>query len=229
MSAGGIPPRAGRGWRHPGVPVAVGVLAAAAAGWTAAAVAGAPALPALTAPPPLAGRATATTADAAGGVTLTDSAGDRFTVTATAVQQLPVVTVHGALWSAAPGQAFLQAQIQVTNPTTRPEALASFDDPSSGLAPALDFVTNPSDATRVGDRADCGADPAYPSTLCPVSFPQRLTVDDDSADTAGATVVLPPGATARLSCSYGPVPAGVAAASFSVWFAGPPLAVDLTP
>ncbi|MDE3087151.1 MAG: hypothetical protein KGJ77_10355 [Acidobacteriota bacterium] len=179
--------------------------------------------PARSSPP-----ATSAAASAPGGLPVTDGAGNRFTVTATPVRPLPVVTVHGALWSAAPGRAFLEGQIQVANPTSGPEPLGAFDDPSSGLAPAVDLTTDPADATRVGDGADCGADPAYPAALCPVSFPERLTVDDDSADTGGASVVLAPGATARLTYSYGPVPAGVAGAPFAVWFAGSP-AVDVTP
>jgi hypothetical protein len=165
----------------------------------------------------------------AAAVTVTDAAGSRFTVTATAVHELPVVTVHGALWSAAPGQGFLEAQLQVANPTSAPESLGAFDDPSSGLAPAVDFVTDASDATQAGDGGDCGADPAYPSTLCPVSFPQRLTVDADSADTGGPSVVLAPGATAQLTYSYGPVPTAVGAAPFTVWFAGSPRPADLAP
>ena len=168
-------------------------------------------------------------ATAVGAVAVTDAAGDRFTVTATAARQLPVVTVHGALESAAPGHDFLEAELQVTNPTAAPEPLGPFDEPTTGLAAGVDFVMGSADAARLGYGADCGADPAYPATACPISFPQRLTVDADSADTGGPEVVLAPGATATITCSYGPLPAAVAASTIAVWFAGVPAPVDLTP
>ena len=212
-----------RRWRRVGVAVVVGLLPAAAACSSAPRGPGA----ARTGTPDAADQPAAATAS--GGLSVTDAAGNRFTVAAAAVRPLPVVTVHGALWSAAPGQSFVEAAVQVTNPTAAPEPLAAFDDPTSGLAPAVDFATDPADAARVGDGADCGADPAYPATVCPVSFPERLTVDDDSADTGGGSAVLAPGATARLTYSYGPVPAAVAAVPFAVWFAGSPGPVDFTP
>ena len=202
-----------------GLAVAIGVLSAT----TACGATG------TTGAPPPGGTPRAASATAAAGVAVTDSAGARFTVTAKGVHEIPVVTVHGALWSAAPGQTFLQAQLQVVNPTSAPEALAAFDDPSSGLAPAVDFVTDPAHATGAGDGDQCGADPSYPATLCPISFPQRLTVDDDSADAGGSAVVLAPGATAQLTYSYGPVPSDVAAAPYTIWFAGGPPPVELTP
>lgn len=214
-----------RRWRRLGVVVAVGLLPAAAGCANTAVVAGTGA--ARTGTPGAADQPAAATAS--GGLSVTDAAGNRFTVTASAPRPLPVVTVHGALWSAAPGQSFVEAAVQVTNPTSAPEPLAAFDDPTSGLAPGVDVATDPAHAVRVGDGADCGADPAYPATVCPVSFPERLTVDDDSADTGGTSVILAPGATARLTYSYGPVPAAVAAAPFAVWFAGSPGPVDLTP
>ena len=228
MTARTDPAAVVRGWRRVGVAVAVGLLPAAA-GCSGAAVGAGPAAARTGNPEGAAGQPAAATATASGGLSVTDAAGNRFTVTAAAVRPLPVVTVHGALWSAAPGQAFVEAAVQVTNPTSAPEPLAAFDDPASGLAPAVDFTTDPADAARVGDGADCGADPAYPATVCPVSFPERLTVDDDSADTGGASVVLAPGVTARLTYSYGPVPAAVSAAPLAVWFAGSPGPVDLTP
>ena len=168
-------------------------------------------------------------ATAAGARAVTDTAGDRFVVTSTAARQLPVVTVHGALESAAPGHDFLEAELQVTNPTAAPEPIGPFDDPTTGLAGGVDFVMGGADAARLGYGADCGADPAYPATACPISFPQRLTVDADSADTGGPAVVLAPGATAMITCSYGPLPAAVAASAIAVWFAGAPAPVDLTP
>ena len=88
-----------------------------------------------------------------------------------------------------------------------------------------------SNAAALGYSADCGIDPAYPPSLCPISYGQGLTVDADSADhdNRGAVMLLP-GSTAQITLSYGPVLDSVTPTMVSVYFDGGTSAPsDLTP
>jgi hypothetical protein len=154
-------------------------------------------------------------------VAVSDRSGSTFEVSATPVAAPLAVSVNSFLWSAAPGQAFLIDALSVKNPTAAAETLSDFDDLTSGLAPDVMFVMNASNAAALGYSADCGIDPAYPSTLCTISFGQGLTVDVDSADHENRTaVMLPAGSTAQITLSYGPVLDNVAPAMVSVYFDG---------
>ena len=129
-----------------------------------------------------------------------------FAVTASPVSSSVVVTAGSLLWSASPGQAFLVDTFTVQNSTSSPENLDGFDDPTSGLARNVDFAMSAADAATFGFASDCGADPGYPASLCPVSFAEGLVVDSNSAAHPGAaSATLAPGASARIGVSYGPV------------------------
>ena len=86
-------------------------------------------------------------------------------------------------------------------------------------------------AAAVGYSSDCGVEPRYSPSLCPISLGQGLTVDSDSADHDDRSVVpLPPGASTQITLSYGPVLAGFEPTLVAVYFdngQSPP--VDLTP
>ena len=149
-----------------------------------------------------------------------------FVVTASAVSSSIVVTANSMVWSASPGQAFLVDNLTVQNPTSSPENLGAFDDPTSGLATDVDFAMSAADATTFGFASDCAADAGYPPDLCPISFAQGLTVDSNSAAQQGTpSETLAPGASARISVSYGPVsikiPAGRVAVDFHTGAAAP--------
>jgi hypothetical protein len=139
--------------------------------------------------------------------------------------------VNSFVWSAAPGQTFLVDMLTVKNPTTTIETLSDFDDLTSGLAPDVAFVMDASDAAPLGYSSDCGIDPAFPPPLCTISFGQGLTVDVDSADHDNrSAVMLPPGSTAQITLSYGPVLTSVAPTMVSVYFdGGVSMPTDLTP
>ena len=147
------------------------------------------------------------------------------------VEATPVINVNSFVWSAAPGQYFLVDTLTVKNPTAAVETLSDFDDLTSGLADDVTFVMNASNAAPLGYSSDCGIDTAYPPPLCPISFGQGLTVDNDSADHDNrSAVVLSPGSSAQLTLSYGPVLTNVTSTMVSVYFdGGVPPPTDLTP
>ena len=164
-------------------------------------------------------------------VAVSDVGGSRFEVSASPVVASIVVAVNSFQWSAAPGQEFLVDNLTVKNPTAGVETLSDFDDLTSGLADDVAFVMSAADARPLGYSSDCGIDPAYPSSLCTISFGQGLTVESDSIDQANRSAVeLPPGSTAQIAVSYGPVSDSVMAAKVSVYFdGGVPVPADLTP
>jgi hypothetical protein len=163
-----------------------------------------------------------TASTVAQGQVVTDAGGARFVVEATPVMSAPYIVANSFLWSAAPGQDFLRATVTVTNPSaSEAESLSDFDDLASGLATDVDFVMSSSDATTSGYVLDCGVDPAYPTSLCPISFGQGVTVDSDSANPDDRSVVtLGPGASAQIIVSYGPILASVQPATVDVYFDG---------
>ncbi len=142
------------------------------------------------------------------------------------------VDANTFLWSSAPGQEFLTATLTVTNASSANiENLSDFDDLTSGLARDVDFVVSATDAATIGYSSDCGVDPGYPSSLCPISFGQGLTVDSDSANHADRSEVpLPAGAGTQIVLSYGPVLASLRPSMVAVYFdTGESQPVDLTP
>ena len=165
-----------------------------------------------------------------GSVAVGDAAGDHFLVKAAAMSVSEAVNVDGFLWSAAPGQYFLVDQMTVANPTAAPEPLTGFDDVDTGLADAVAFVLPAQAAAAVQDSADCGVDPAFAPTLCPLSYGQGVTVDSDSVDHDGHHLLtLAPGSSARITDSYGPVLQTVTASSVTPYFTGGASPVDLAP
>jgi hypothetical protein len=144
----------------------------------------------------------------------------------------PYVVVDTFLWSAAPAHEFLQETLTVTNPPGGAvQDLSDFDDLSSGLSKDVDFVMSAANAAISGYSSDCGADPAYPPSLCPISLGQGLTVDTDSANHEDRSVVpLSPGSSAQITLSYGPIMASVKPTMVAVYFdGGKSMPVDLTP
>lgn len=164
-------------------------------------------------------------------VVVSDSGGSTFEVSASPVEAAIVVNVNSFLWSAAPGQTFLVDTLAVKNATAGIESLSDFDDLTSGLAKDVSFVMSANSAAPLGYSSDCGIDPAYPPPQCTISFGQGLTVDNDSADHDNrSAVMLPPGSTAQITLSYGPVLASVAPTKVSVYFdGGVSVPTDLTP
>jgi hypothetical protein len=164
-------------------------------------------------------------------VAVSDGTGARFVVQAAPMVLPPYATVDTFMWSAAPGQDFLVDTLTVTNPPGQTaESLTDFDDLESGLADDVQFVMSAANAAQLGYSSDCGVDPTFPSSLCPISFGQGLTVDGDSANHDDRSVVsLAPGAKTQITLSYGPVLDDVAPNLVSVYFddgQGPP--VDLS-
>ena len=151
-------------------------------------------------------------------VTVTDVGGRKFVVRASSLPAPLALLIQGWLRSASPGHVFLQERLTVTNPTGAPESLQEFDDPTTGLALGVEFVMGASDASQSGYGADCGAAPGYPAPLCPISFPQGVVVDSDSATTGGPAVTLGPGASAQIVYSFGPVPSSLGRAPISFYF-----------
>ncbi|MGA2519737.1 MAG: hypothetical protein ABSG81_02835 [Acidimicrobiales bacterium] len=164
-------------------------------------------------------------------VTVSDSGGSTFAVTAAPVVVTIAVTTNSFLWSSAPGQTFLADDLTVKNVGTAPEPLSDFDDLTSGLADDVSFVMSTANAASLGYSSDCGVDPVYGTSLCPITYGQGLTVDSDSADHDSRTpLVLAPGSSARLILSYGPVLTDVVPSAVSVYFdGGEPVPADLTP
>jgi hypothetical protein len=164
-------------------------------------------------------------------VAVSDSGGSNFLVEAAPMMWSPYVNVDGFLYSAAPRQNFLADTLTVTNPSGgETENLSDFDDLSSGLANDIDFVMNVSDAAMLGFSSDCGVDPAYPPSLCPISLGQGLTVDSDSANHDDRSVVpLSPGASTQITLSYGPVVGNVKPNMVAAYFDnGRSMPVELT-
>ncbi len=227
--AGPPPPHAGRRVRGP-IPGAVVVLSAALAlaGCTGARLAapprrhhdGRPASSAAAASTTTttAAAATATAADTVPAVTVTDTAGQKFVVQTSALPSPLALLIQGWLRSASPGHVYLHESVTVANPTDAPEPLREFDDPTTGLADGLEFVMDASDASPAGFGADCGVDPGYPAQLCPISFPQGVVVDSDSAYTSGPSVTLAPGTKAQIVYSFGPVLSSLDGAEVSLYF-----------
>ena len=164
-------------------------------------------------------------------VTVSDRAGSTFEVSASPVTASIATVADSFLWSAAPGQDFLVDTLTVRNPTAAVETLSDFDDLTSGLADDVTFVASATNVGAWGYSSDCGIEPAYPSTLCPISFGQGLTVDSDTADHDDRSAVeLSPGSTAQITLSYGPVLDTLSPAMVSVYFyGGVSVPADLTP
>jgi hypothetical protein len=163
-------------------------------------------------------------------VSVSDGTGARFVVTAMPMVLPPYATVDSFMWSAAPGQDFLVDTLTVTNPPgDATESLTDFDDLETGLADDVQFVLSATNAARLGYSSDCGVDPAFVPSLCPISLGQGLTVDTDSANHDDRSVVaLAPGASAQITFSYGPVLDDVAPNLVSVYFDGQTPPVDLS-
>lgn len=173
-----------------------------------------------------------TSSATASAVIVSDSTGSTFDVSASPVIVTVAVTVNSFVWSAAPGQEFLADTLTVKNPTGTVEPLSDFDDLTSGLASDVAFVMSSTNASSSGFLLDCGIDPLYPATVCPVSYGQGLTVDSDSADhdDGSASLSLAPGSTAQITLSYGPVLDSLTATMVSSYFDGGVGApTDLTP
>ena len=162
-------------------------------------------------------------------ITVTDAEGRRFVVRATVLPSPLALVIQGWIRSASPGHDFLNEAISVTNPTGVAESLQAFDDPTTGLGGGLQFVMDAVDASQFAYEADCGVDPAYPAQLCPISFPQGVVVDSDSAYTGGAAVTLAPGASAQIVYSFGPVLSLLNRSEISLFFSpGSSEPVDLS-
>ena len=162
--------------------------------------------------------ATTITTSTVHAITVADAAGRSFVVRATVLPSPLALIIQGWLRSESPGHDFLQESVTVTNPTDAAESLEEFDDPSTGLADGLQFVMDAADASQSGYEADCGVDPGYPAQLCPISFPQGVVVDSDSAYTSGAAVTLSPGASAQIMYSFGPVLSSLDRSEISFFF-----------
>ena len=163
---------------------------------------------------------------------VSDVGGSTFDVSASPVIVTIAITVNSFVLSAAPGQQFLVDTLTVKNPTATAEPLSDFDDLTSGLADDVSFVMSSANATSLGYHSDCGIDPVYPATVCPISYGQGLTVDSDSADhdDGAASLALAPGQSAQITLSYGPVLDNVTSTVISNYFdggAGAP--TELTP
>jgi len=154
-------------------------------------------------------------------VSVVDDSGQRFAVSATTVTSRMWVLLNGWLRSSSPHNDFLSATLTVSNRSGGPQSLEEFDDPASGLAGAVDFVMEAPEAAASGYGADCDIDSGYPPNLCPITFPQGLTVDSDSAYTGGSASPpeLAAGASAQIEYSYGPVTAAVSPTDVAVYFA----------
>jgi hypothetical protein len=150
--------------------------------------------------------------------TLTDVDGRRFVVRATVLPSPLALIIQGWLRSASPGHDFLQESVIVTNPSDAAEPLLEFDDPATGLADGLEFVMDATDASKSGYETDCGVDAGYPAQLCPISFPQGVVVDSDSAYMGAAAVTLAPGASAHIVYSFGPVMSSLDRSEISLFF-----------
>jgi hypothetical protein len=99
------------------------------------------------------------------------------------------------------------------------ESLSDFDDLESGLAADVQFAMSATNAAKLGYSSDCGVDPTFPPSLCPISFGQGLTVDSDSANHDDRSVVpIAPGASTQITLSYGPVLDDVSPNLVSVYF-----------
>jgi len=159
-----------------------------------------------------------TTTSTVPAITVTDADGRRFVVRATLLPSPSALVIQGWLRSASPGHDFLNESMSVTNPTDVAESLQDFDDPTTGLADGLQFVMDAVDASQSGYEADCGVDPGYPAQLCPISFPQGVVVDSDSAYTSSAAVTLAPGASAQIMYSFGPVLSSLDRLEISLFF-----------
>jgi len=163
-------------------------------------------------------------------VAVADTGGHHYLVKAAAVTVSVAVNVDGFLWSAAPGQYFLQDQVTVANPTGSAEPLSGFDDIDTGLADDVAFVMDASTASADHDALACGVDAAFAPTLCPISYGQGVTVDSDSADHDDhVALTLAPGASARITYSYGPVLQAVVPSAVTATFTGGTTPVELTP
>jgi hypothetical protein len=152
-------------------------------------------------------------------VAVSDGTG-QFLVQASSLSALPYVIVHTYFWSSAPHQDFLVDTLTITNQSaTDTEELTDFDDLSSGLSDDVSFVMNAAEADESGYAADCGVDPAFPPSLCPITYPQGLRVDSDSANHNDRSVVsLSPKSSAQVELSYGPVSADIQPSTISVYF-----------
>ncbi len=170
-------------------------------------------------PPPTSPSPTTSTTNAVP-VAVSDGTGARFVVKDTPLVLPPYATVDSFMWSSAPGQDFLVDTMTVTNPpgdTT--ESLTDFDDLESGLADDVQFVMSAANAAKLGYSSDCGVDPTFPPSLCPISLGQGLTVDSDSVNHDDRSVVsLAPGASTQITLSYGPVLDDVTPNLVSVYF-----------
>ena len=171
-----------------------------------------------------------TTMAGAEGVVVTDASGATFRVELAPMTSTPYVDADTFLWSAAPGQQFLRDIVTVTNPTTAPESLSAFDDLVSGHALDLEFTLSADNAATTGYSSDCGADADFPSSVCPFSFGQGVTVDLDSANHGDRSVVqFAPGASAQITVSYGPILMAVQPAMVGVYFDNGQAAAVLLP
>jgi hypothetical protein len=165
-------------------------------------------------------------------VAVSDAGGSLFLVKASPVTSSLYVNLNAFLWSSAPGQDFLTDTLTVTNSSaSHVENLSDFHDLASGLGPHVDFVVSATDAATMGYSADCGVNPSFPSSLCPISLGGGLTVDSDSASHNGSSAVtLSPGSSAQIALSYGPVMTSITAAKVALYFDnGQSKPVDLTP
>lgn len=153
-------------------------------------------------------------------VTVTDTAGQTFTVRATTLSSPLVVDVRGSFRSASPGHVFLEQGVTVVNDSHATESLKAFDDPATGSADGVQFVMAAAEAVRAGYGSDCGVDDRYPAQLCPVSYPQGVVVASDSADAGDTTVTLAPAASAQIVYSFGPVQSSLGQSAVRLYFSG---------